>query len=398
MVYNVPNNKTKTGGKASTAQSTNGAKLTQINVSSRRNRRRAIAHDMSTTSEYEHCVLSGTDINASGSGFPDGNPQPSVTLDYKQIITLKPDASGVIDFVFAPSATSCLNMITGSTTGIVVDGYIPDATTISGFKAVTKAADKPGVISIGTLVPPELFMSSSAPMSATTNEFRPVVMVADVEYTGSSMMNNGSVVVTNLPNSETVFSAVSVPAATAYNADRVAFNSFNATQVGPKTQVLSAREGFTTRIVANEPKYETVRSSVMTYDANSSRDTRPMAYYTSGSTGTQTLAPSYHSSCEWIRVTYSGLDTSASITLTIRYCVQFAINQSSSANAAVLMPLSRPSPASKPGIVTRVTNIIRSAPLATKKGFSFWDIIKRAGKAILPTVLPGPGHVVASLL
>ena len=383
---------------ASTAQSTKGAKLKQINVSSRRNRRRAIAHDMTTTSEYEHCVLSGTDINASGSGFPDGNPQPSVTLDYKQIVTLKPDVSGVIDFVFAPSATSCLNMIAGSTTGFVVDGYIPDAATSTGFTSVNRPADKPGVINIGTLVPPGLFMTSSAPIAATTSEFRPVVMVADVEYTGSSMMDNGSVVVTNLPNSETVFSSISVPASTAYNADRVAFNSLNASQVGPKTQVLSAREGFTTRIVANEPKYETVRSSVMTYDSNPSRDTRPMAYYTSGATGTQALAPSYHSSCEWIRVTYSGLDTSASITLTIRYCVQFAVNQSSSATTAVLMPLSKPSPAAKPGIVTRVTNIIRSAPLATKKGFSFWELAKRAGKAILPAILPGPGHLVASFL
>lgn len=351
-----------------------------------------MAHDMTTASPYEHCVLSGTDIIGPSHGYPDGDMQPSVTLDYKAVYTFKP-VGGVIDVVLAPSANSAVVLLTGTAAAATLE-TTPAPTHAFGFNTSTKNVTK-GPIQLQTVASVVNGLGEQPP-NTVSDEFRPVVLVADFDYTGSSMMDNGSLTIQSIPNSEKLLGSQLVTASTNYNADKVVFsNPELANSISPAALTQPARESFTTRIVANEPKYEVTRPSVLVKGNTPSTDGSAYAWQSSVSTvGTLYLAPSYHSSCEWTRVTYSGLDSSASITVTIRYCVQFSVNQSSD----LYGPLAQPSPAAKPSIVTKVANFARIAPIAVKKNVKVWDIFRKIGKAVLPIALPGAGGVISSFL
>lgn len=347
---------------------------------------------MTTMDPYEHCVLAATHMAGGSNGYPDGDLTPSLTLDYKQVITLTPSA-GVIDFLLAPSAQSCVNMITGTVTGTSQLGYNYDNANSMGFVSYTPASGTAGVVSLSTLANANVGLGATPLTDGPTSVFRPIVLVADVAYTGSSMMDGGSVSIQRVPNSEQMVGSITL-GTPAFSADAAMFNYIGSNQYQPDSQSLMAKQSFSTRIVAHEPKYETVRTSVAANGSVPAANSRAYCYPTSAASTAPGLAPSYHSSCEWTRITYSGLDASASITLTLRYCVQYGVNT----NNAAYSPLARPSPAARPGIVTRVTNFIRSQPVATSFGRSLWDGIKRLGRAVLPTVLPGVGGVIAGLL
>lgn len=347
---------------------------------------------MSTMDPYEHCVLAATSVSGGGQGFPDGDLTPSVTMDFKQVITLAP-VGGAIDFLLAPSANSAINLITGTTSGVSRTGYNFDNVSVNGFNSYTPAPGEPGVVVMPT--PPNILsgLGATPVLDQTSSTFRPIVLVADVAYTGSSMLDNGAVIIRRIPNSEQINGTMQIGTPT-FGADSAVFGAMTASNYQPESQTLMAKQSFSTRIVAHEPKYETVRPSYVACGSTSATNSRAYCYPTSSASTVPGLAPSYHSSCEWTRVTYTGLDASASVTVTLRYCVQFGVNAYSSTFA----PLARPSPAAKPGIVTRVTNFVRSQPLATTFGRSLWDGIKRVGKAILPSILPGVGGVIASFL
>lgn len=347
---------------------------------------------MSTMDPYEHCVLAATSMSGGGQGFPDGDLTPSVTMDFKQVITFAP-VGGVIDFMLAPSANSAANLITGTTSGVSRTGYNFDNSAVAGFVSYTPAPSEPGVIAMPT--PPTIFsgLGATPAMDAISSAFRPIVLVADVAYTGSTMLDNGAVSIQRIPNSEHITGAMQI-GTPVFGADSALFGSVVNNYYQPDSQSLMAKQSFSTRIVAHEPKYETVRPSYVPNGSTAATNSRPYCYPTNLASTNPGLAPSYHSSCEWTRVTYTGLDASASVTVTLRYCVQFGVN----ANSSTFAPLARPSPAARPGIVTRVTNFVRSQPLATTFGRSLWEGIKRVGRALLPTVLPGVGGVIAGLL
>lgn len=393
-------NKQHNGGKNLAAKSTKSVqnnppqqRPVDVRVGSRRRTLRSSkAHDMTTMDPYEHCVLAATHMTGGSQGFPDGDLTPSLTLDYKQVITFNPTA-GVIDFLLAPSAQSCINLISGTTSGIAVTGYNFDDANSMAFVSYTPASGTPGVISMSTMASPLNGLGATPITDTASSVFRPIVLVADVAYTGSSMMDGGSVQIQRVPNSEQMVGSMQI-GTPKFGADTAMFNMISSNNYQPDSQSLMAKQSFSTRIVAHEPKYEPVRTSAVYNGAAAALNSRAYCYPTSASATAPGLAPSYHPSCEWTRVTYTGLDASASITVTLRYCVQFGINTNSSTYA----PLARPSPAARPGIVTRVTNFVRSQPVATSFGRSLWDGIKRLGRAVLPTILPGVGGVIAGLL
>ena len=392
MVSN-PNNK---GGKNLAARSTKSVHKTpvvDVRVGSRRRTPRTQrAHDMSTMDPYEHCVLAATSLSGGGHGFPDGDLTPSITMDFKQVITFMP-VSGVIDFMLAPSSNSAINLIAGTTSGVTKVGFNFDNANNAGFVSYTPAPGEPGAIIISTPATALSGMGATPNQDTNSSVFRPIVLVADVAYTGSSMLDNGAVSIQRIPNSEQIAGTMQI-GTPVFGADSAVFGSMAANNYQPDSQSLMAKQSFTTRIVAHEPRYETVRPSYTANGSTGITNTRPYCYPTNSAVTIPGLAPSYHSSCEWTRVTYAGLDATASITVTLRYCVQFGVNASSSSFA----PLARPSPAARPGIVTRVTNFVRSQPLATTFGRSLWDGIKRVGRALLPSILPGVGGVIAGLL
>ena len=353
---------------------------------------------MQTHSDYAHCVLSGTDVAASGQGFPDGDTRPTLTTDYKQILTFKPSGSGVVDVLLAPSATSAINVITGIVTGASFSGMDASAATTTGFTTSSVTPGTAGVVSLGTLAGITEGLAA-VPMTGAASDYRPIVLVADFDYSGSSMMDSGFITVQRYNNSERIAGTLTIDATTDYSADFAYFEPIvSANAIRPDAQTMPAREGFTTRIVPVDPKFETCRVSVANIGTTTATNMRPLCHPSSLSAPTIAVAPSYHSACDWTRITITGLDASASMTVTIRYCVQYAISSSETSVNPGLQALARPSPPANPGIVTRVTNIVRELPLATKKRASIWDFVKKAGKAFLPTLLPGIGGVISSFL
>lgn len=321
-------------------------------------------------SPYAHCVLSGTAHQSSNYGYPDGDFRPSITRDFRFVYTIKPSASGNVRFILAPSANGCINIVEGAAQN--AKRYIRATASVVGFSQT-------GTISTGTgqliedMSQPILASTGVTPMPVT--DFRPIAVVADCVFTGSSMMNNGSVTITKMQNSEFSLGTETVDAATDYAMDRVKFASVNFSTILPSTEIMPAKRSFTIRSVPVQPKYEPTQASVSLM-LDGGGQTYFRAYTEEGGAFAQ-LTPSYHPACPWTMVGYAGLDPSASITVTVRYCQQVVIGADDAA-----APLARPSPVEEPGYLARVAGFIASSPLTTAIGNGAQSLLIKAGGAL----------------
>lgn len=342
----------------------------------RRQRPRRAASD-SHKSEYLHCISGPVNHPATNSGYPDGDAQPSVTLDYRRTYVIKP-VSGTIRFAICPSAQGCFNLMAGKMTS---GGIAADNTSVTGF--INSAIANTVTDAFGQV--PETFLASpfssvGAPFITNgTPAFRPLVCVADVQYTGSSMMDNGSVTVTKMRNTEAINGSATVDAATDYQVDLAAFTSIPASALLPSSQVRAAREGFSVRSIPVRPLYETTTESI----TNASyTDNRYFKFRNALTTGNN-LTPSYHPQCPWYVVSYEGLDDSASITVTYRYCIQYAVTGDN-----ILGAIARPSPVESPGLLARAAAYVANLPVTARIGESLLSLGYNTMTSMINRALP----------
>lgn len=300
---------------------------------------------------YLHCIAAPNDTPNTSLGYPDGDAQPSVVLEYRKLYTIKPDANGDLVFLLAPSAQGAINMVAGliSTNGITVNNL-----TQTGFATLTTNAG------VGQ-IPDDMLASWDNCVGPTVRNggppaFRPLNCSLDVHYTGSSMMNNGRVSVTRLRCAEEEAGSTTVDASTDYLCDVTTYASVPvSTFLLPSSVVMPARQSFNVRSVPVRPLYEPTIESVTDVTGSVSLTSK---FRNSNTSGFQ-LAPSYHPQCPWYKIEYSGLDQSASITLSLKYCIQYAITPQSN-----VAPFAHPSPVASPSVLERAARFVSSLPVA----------------------------------
>lgn len=336
------NKTSKTKRRAAKAQNTK-----KVATKNKKKRRTVIHSD-----PYLHCLTGPVEMANTQSGYPDGDGKSSVVLEYRRAYSVLP-VNGTIQLVIAPNASGCLGVVTGRTASPIVNQL---ASTTSGFTntSINNTVDAPGMI-------PENFLSTVTnalpypTLNRSSPSFRPTVCTANFTYTGSSMMDNGSVVVSKLVNSEAIGGSLSIDASTDYNVDNAVFSPLTEGLL-PSSYVGAARHGFNVRAAPVRPLYETTEASGVSLAATTNYPYRTRTADTLGFG----IAPSYHSQCPWYLITYSGLDASASINVSYRYCVQYTVTAASSVS-----PFAAPSPVASPGILEKAARYISSLPVVT---------------------------------
>lgn len=272
-------------------------------------------------------------------GYPDSNPAPSITMDLKSVFTLKPSAAGKITFYLTPSNNGVLSIVEG-TVGTSVQTLSPLVSEVSGYQRV---ASPPGTVLYGTIpdtrVQPANYNFGDAPVSTWT-AFRTIVAVADVSFTGSSMMDAGSVVVGTVGSKLAPKGTATLNYSVSKSMQVALLDSTRAGNFGAVAGLagsisLPARKNFRVRCVAPVPEYSRVQPLICT-----DTDGMPLGYARPiGITG-DFPCPVYDPATPWKVIDYSGLDASASITVCIRHCVEYCIDDDSS-----VAPFASPSPA-----------------------------------------------------
>lgn len=336
---------------------------------------RPIAMRSSQPSPYIQCISGPVNMPSMSSGFPDGDATPSVTMDYRMVYTIRPSSSGELKFMILPCYQGAFSKLFGlmNSTNQVV---IKSPSHVNGY-AVTAQAEStshmgvPWMTTSGT----SLFGTD---LTKPYNSFRPIVVAADIEFTGNSMYNGGNVAITKVLTrpaeqkaEEYTYSATEkalVPLhsyPTLYSTSRTLLPS---SVVGP------ARESYHTRIVPTDGEYQPIAPCLV--------DQPHFASYTAESGPVPSALP--YQNAHGVLYQYSGLDSSATITVSIRYCVQYTVGGTSS-----LAPLAKPSPPSQPSLWNRVTSYVANMPVAQA-------VVKTAAQAAFTAgyrALPPPAQL-----
>lgn len=312
--------------------------------------------------EYVHCVTSGAAHISAGVGYPDGDNRPSVTLDCRASYTIRP-SGGTVRFIILPTSTGAFSHIVGTFAASVpriITGTNPSATT--GWTS-TSAVPQRGVIPMMQLNSPTGGWGTSDEL--TYNSFRCVSLVADVIYSGSSMMDNGSVLVSRMPYTD--FIKDSLPHTYSSSATQtIPENSPSMPYSGSlftNTVIQPARKSFTATCIPAHSRYVPCQPAMTDYDnfICTATNLSPAAG--------MYPAPTVQDS-NMIVVEYSGLDSTASITVTLRYCVQLAINTYSITSSTPLISLARPSPSVEPSYLARFALWFTQQPIVRNLGQS----------------------------
>jgi hypothetical protein len=169
--------------------------------------------------------------------------------------------------------------------------------------------------------------------------YRPIVAVADIEYTGTPLYAAGAVRVSSVPMKTLESGTYAYTHNTSVNATAVnnEVRGFDNVQglFFPSTIVLPARKGFTTRVLPRPSGYAQMRTLV--YEPSSSTTLASMAYAKDLALTGVAPGPVYYPNTNAKVISYSGLDSSASITVTVRYCVQIAMSSDNEV-AALAVP------------------------------------------------------------
>lgn len=299
---------------------------------------------------YKHCVMGPVSMPSMNIGYPDGDNRPTVTMDYRRTYTLKPNTSGQISFGLGTSYYGCFVKGVGTLTSSTA--IYPCAITSSGGFSKGSATSTLGLTDVG-LVP---ILEPTGLGNGKLPAYRPIVAVGEVTFTGSSMENGGAVTVcktsmANPPNG--VFgSAIEV---TEYG------NQYPNPVMNGTSVVGAARDTYISRVVPADPEFIPFQVSAILQAADSSAPIMNGLVSTGYTSTDRKVAsmPCTQAGAVWY--SYSGLHSSASITVNVRYCVQYAVHGDSE-----MVPISRPSPPppENPGVLSRMFSAITGSPAA----------------------------------
>lgn len=310
-------------------------------------------------------MTSPAGIVGAGSGYPDADPRPSMTIDLRSTYTLSP-TGGAINFVIAPTYNAALSLVAGT---IAQTGYKVFTGTSSaasdGWASVTNVAATRGFIPMASHLDVETLFGNDG-NSIYFSAFRPIAIAADVSYTGSTMMDNGSVIIQKQPVAETLTDTRSITYST--SSSQTVFENTSINVIGsaltlmPNAVIQPARKNWSANIIPTQPEYLAIQPRVTDYTSNFSAAN-------TASTGVVPAPVVYPANA--ISVQYSGLDASASITVTVRYCVQLAVNPY---GATLYASAAKPSPSAEPGLLRRFAEWAGNQPVVRSAGLALGNI------------------------
>jgi len=291
-----------------------------------------------------------------GVGFPDGNPAKSIVIDFKQVFTLTP-VSGGIRYALVSSPFGCLAIQRGQVSNAFSVPQYANTTTLAYSWVAASNAMTFNTTGSAFVLPFQ--ENASYPVDGetmgayTTGQYRGLVISAESCFTGSTMANGGVVTVY-----KTTPNVVDLPGTTV---NTVAVSSKDATDINTGATVGSisgrytgpARTSLSLRSASSKPEYRN------TWENTVSTEICPLGYNSTGAGISTFLNPGFDNSVPITVVEYSGLDSTASVTVEVRSCLELVPKVGNMAAFA------KASPPANIAVWERVANFVRSLPAAT---------------------------------
>lgn len=303
---------------------------------------------------YLACLAGPPSMNPMGVGFPDGNPNKSIVIDFKQIVTLTPNG-GSIRFALVSSPYGCIAVSRGVITNNVNIPRYADTTSTSyswqGYSGISLNTAYNNIIPFQENAAYGVDGESMGAYS--TGQYRGLVISAETCFTGSTMANGGVVTVY-----KTTPNIVELPAATV-NTVTVTSRDVTDTNVGSTVGTITgrytgpARTSLSIRSASAKPEYRP------TWENTVATEVVPLFYSSTAVATSMGLNPGFDNSVPITMVEYSGLDSTASITIEVRSCLELVPKVGNMAAFA------KPSPPASLAVWERVANFVRSLPAAT---------------------------------
>lgn len=315
--------------------------------------RRRLQNKSAITHPYLACISGPASMSPMGIGFPDGNPNKSLVVDYKQVLTLTPD-NGYIRFALVSSPYGCVAL---GRAGAGIDLTAP-AYTASGLSYTWTPHTSPAINAAGFLTVPfqenaGTSVDGEAMGPYAIGQYRGLVIAADVSFTGSTMANGGVVKVYKATPTVTDVTPTTFLTAAVNNKDVTDLStgayigSIAGRYTGP------ARVPLNIRSASAKPEYRT------TWERTVSSEVQPYALSTTGTLLTPSPFVGFDNSVPVTIVEYSGLDSTASITVEVRSCVEVV------PRVGTLAAFAKPSPPASLPVWEKVANYVRSLPAAS---------------------------------
>lgn len=354
-----------------------------------------------------HCVYGPVNQAGYSAGVPDGCPDPTVVLEHRQTVVLHPDATGNIAFALCSSPTGAIGLGTGSAI-VTVNALNRTTGTYTGNNTweikQTAAAPADGVMNYpiipfnenlyakGTFV--EDASRSGGTLRAT--EFRVITAQASVSYTGSAMQSSGTAVTSRMKQV--------VTNSNYYNSGLVQYVSDMAQHVPTSLTDISAMPGaraFSVRepvTMVNPPEcfdWQPMRNAwtpAVLVDGVTEKYSFTFCQLVNQTVGDQTgstptWGPSLGMGHAPVSYYYaSGLDSTATITITTRSCIEYKL-----AFDSVTARFAKMGPPPQPAALTNISRIGRVMPssIATTpkvETSGFLSVLSSIGKEMLPII------------
>lgn len=313
-------------------------------------------------------------------------------MDLKRVFVLRPTTTGAISFAIAPNSHGALVMYEGSlsTSQTAYNGR--STTSLAGWTVATMAAgtDCRGAISDPRLN--ALGFGWGDNTANTYNDFRNIVCVADVSYTGTSLNDSGTVQVDHISGTfgeegseDFTYSTNKVQQISICD-DVRPLEALTNIGTGPRAVAMEARKPFTVR-VPGDVRYKTIKPTLYI----SGPGTVPPTYgYLQPNASNGTVPGPVYQDSGFKLVSYSGLNAAASVTVTLRYCIQLTVDPGTS-----MYTMSQPSPPRDLPATTwyeRFRSVLPTAEKAVTLGLTAADLfLPRAVAASMRPVLKAIG-------
>lgn len=304
---------------------------------------------------FVHCSTAGASAPSHHTGVPDGSCIPSFVRDHRARYVIRPTAGGEISFSLQPGPYGALCLRQGSVTLNIPRYTATTGATVNPF--LTNINGDASWAQVPFPVLPSLMGGKPYGPTGATG-FRLIACVANVEYTGSSMMDGGNWLATT--NAITpVVSNGTVTFATNRTGGKQVVTIPTTTTLRSDSMSGSMRNMPTLRVIPNSYDYQSVLEDTYYVDQNDQPLFNPSVMLNGSTTIDASYTPGLYNQARGAVFSASGLDASASITVDLRVCIEYQIDMISSPYQDMVGP----SPAAVPGFLDSFKNVLRSMPV-----------------------------------
>lgn len=361
-------------------------------------------------SPLAHCVFGPTNQVGDNLGVPDGGNDPTVVVEHRQTVILQPGADGRVAFALTSSPIGAIALgvcKTDLTVNTVDENNMLTASKPTHFEEEMygwgSSNHNYGIVPFSeyiyngsNLVHPDVLYANCG---FGANEFRVITAQASVSYTGSIMTSSGTAATGRIAHDldKSNFTDSSNYIRYTSEMSQAPPLSFNQVSNIPGARVFPAREPVT---LLNPPScfdWQPMRNSwTPSVMVDSATEDFSYAFYMLGADqkGTSTWLPSPgmgYAPCTYYYAT--GLDSTSSLTISARVCVEYKLSQLSPASRFARLP-----PPSLPKQISAVRTVSRSLPSSIVttpevEATGWLSVIQRLGNVAVP-LLTGIGQSV----